>query len=90
MECVDFMQPRWPSRISTFNSIFCRSFRLIQGNPSGDIGRDSGSGKHSDRGRETKGQTSGNVPPDGGGAHEALREHLALSGLNQRRAQLYY
>ena len=24
MECVDFMQPRWPSRISTFNSIFCR------------------------------------------------------------------
>ncbi len=28
MECVDFMQPRWPSRISTFNSIFCRSFRF--------------------------------------------------------------
>src|ERR1700687_129048 len=28
MECVDFMQPRWPSRISTFDSIFCRSFRF--------------------------------------------------------------
>src|ERR1700719_4184280 len=28
MECVDFMQPRWPSRISIFNSIFCRSFRF--------------------------------------------------------------
>ena len=25
MECVDFMQRGWPSRISTFNSIFCRS-----------------------------------------------------------------
>jgi hypothetical protein len=48
MECVDFMQPRWPSRISTFNSIFCRS--LAQGNPRGDIVRDSGSGKHSDQG----------------------------------------
>src|SRR6267154_5787482 len=31
MECVDFMQPRWPSRISTFNSIFCRSFRFGTG-----------------------------------------------------------
>ena len=28
MECVDFMQPRWPSRISTFNLIFCRSSRF--------------------------------------------------------------
>jgi hypothetical protein len=28
MECVDFMQPRWPSRISTFDSIVCRSFSL--------------------------------------------------------------
>src|ERR1700752_3987399 len=31
MECVDFMQPRWPSRISTFNPIFCRSFRIGTG-----------------------------------------------------------
>ena len=29
MECVDFMQPRWPSRISTFDSIFCQSFRSL-------------------------------------------------------------
>jgi hypothetical protein len=28
MECVDFTRPRWPSRISTFNSIFCRSFHF--------------------------------------------------------------
>src|SRR5260370_9953797 len=37
MECVDFMQPRWPSRISTFNSIFCRSFRFGTGESVGDI-----------------------------------------------------
>lgn len=35
MECVDFMQPRWPSRISTFNSIFCRSFRFGTGESGG-------------------------------------------------------
>jgi hypothetical protein len=37
MECVDFMPPRWPSRISTSNSIFCRSFRFGTRNPWGDI-----------------------------------------------------
>src|SRR5580704_14417629 len=37
MECVDFMQPRWPSRISTFNSIFCRSFRFGTRESWGDI-----------------------------------------------------
>ena len=37
MECVDFMQPRWPSRISTFNSIFCRSFRFGTRESVGDI-----------------------------------------------------
>src|ERR1700719_3942056 len=37
MECVDFIQPRWPSRISTFNSIFCRSFRFGTGESVGDI-----------------------------------------------------
>src|SRR5580700_10335160 len=37
MECVDFMQPRWPSRISTFNSIFCRSFRFGTRESLGDI-----------------------------------------------------
>ena len=39
MECVDFMQPRWPSRISTFNSCSVGHFALAQGNPSGDIVR---------------------------------------------------
>jgi hypothetical protein len=43
MECVDFMQPRWPSRISTFNPIFCRSFRFATRESVGDIVRDSGS-----------------------------------------------
>ena len=35
MECVDFMQPRRPSRISTFSSIFCRSFRFGAGESGG-------------------------------------------------------
>ena len=35
MECVDFMQPGWPSRISTFNSIFCRSFCFGTGESGG-------------------------------------------------------
>jgi len=37
MECVDFMQPRWPSRISTFNSIFRRSLRFGTVESVGDI-----------------------------------------------------
>src|SRR5580693_3458639 len=37
MECVDFMRPRWPSRISTFNLIFCRSFRFGTRESVGDI-----------------------------------------------------
>ena len=39
MECVDFIQPRWPSRISTFNSMFCRSFRFGTRESVGDIVR---------------------------------------------------
>jgi hypothetical protein len=35
MECVDFIQPRWPSRISTSNSIFSRSFRFGTGESGG-------------------------------------------------------
>jgi hypothetical protein len=35
MECVDFMQLRWPLRISTFNPIFCRSFRFGTGESAG-------------------------------------------------------
>jgi hypothetical protein len=50
MECVAFMQPGWPSRMSTFNSILCRSFRFGTRESVGDIVRDSGSGKHSDQG----------------------------------------
>src|SRR6202045_3439683 len=46
MECVDFMQPRWPSRISTFDSIFCRSFRF---GTRESVGGFSGANQHSSK-----------------------------------------
>jgi hypothetical protein len=49
MECVDFMQPRWPSRSQHLIRFSVGHFALAQGNPWEDIVRDSGSGKHSDR-----------------------------------------